>query len=271
MECFVIFVMAWCWFNATESKPQNVTSNFMKTYILNIFLIAFSFGFGQSKSHSDKFRKLEPDVWLGIWDKPNSESTLKIDTLFYDEIPKNLDFKGTVVEALKWKDALGENILIQTVTGHFSWKDYEENSKSYMLQDKSELYAYLFRKTNSESEFVRVWKVYDFNKCYGVDWFTGFIPKATTITDVNNNGISEITLPYVLICRGGMDPGEMKIIMYEENTKYALRGSTMLMCKSENPYGGEYSSSENLKNNTIFLNFLVKRWNIHKCENGKYY
>ena len=25
MECFVIFVMAWCWFNATESKPQNVS------------------------------------------------------------------------------------------------------------------------------------------------------------------------------------------------------------------------------------------------------
>ncbi len=27
MECFVIFVMAWCWLNATESKPQNVSSN----------------------------------------------------------------------------------------------------------------------------------------------------------------------------------------------------------------------------------------------------
>ena len=27
MECFVIFVMAWCWFNATESKPQNVVCN----------------------------------------------------------------------------------------------------------------------------------------------------------------------------------------------------------------------------------------------------
>ena len=27
MECFVIFVMAWCWFNATESKPQNVVGN----------------------------------------------------------------------------------------------------------------------------------------------------------------------------------------------------------------------------------------------------
>ena len=25
MECFVIFVMAWCWLNATESKPHNVS------------------------------------------------------------------------------------------------------------------------------------------------------------------------------------------------------------------------------------------------------
>ena len=31
MECFVIFVMAWCWFNATESKPQNVCRNLGKT------------------------------------------------------------------------------------------------------------------------------------------------------------------------------------------------------------------------------------------------
>ncbi len=31
MECFVIFVMAWCWFNATESKPQNVSCDAMTT------------------------------------------------------------------------------------------------------------------------------------------------------------------------------------------------------------------------------------------------
>ena len=30
MECFVIFVMAWCWFDATESKPQNVGGNLKK-------------------------------------------------------------------------------------------------------------------------------------------------------------------------------------------------------------------------------------------------
>ena len=31
MECFVIFVMAWCWCNATESKPQNVVCNLCST------------------------------------------------------------------------------------------------------------------------------------------------------------------------------------------------------------------------------------------------
>ena len=31
MECFVIFVMAWFWFNATESKPQNVMRHLKKT------------------------------------------------------------------------------------------------------------------------------------------------------------------------------------------------------------------------------------------------
>ena len=30
MECFVIFVMAWCWYNATESKPQNVVRQLKK-------------------------------------------------------------------------------------------------------------------------------------------------------------------------------------------------------------------------------------------------
>ena len=51
MECFVIFVMAWCWFNATESKPQNVVPhykpmittkrNFLKFYLSISFAFLF--------------------------------------------------------------------------------------------------------------------------------------------------------------------------------------------------------------------------------------
>jgi len=242
----------------------------MKIITILILLIA-NFTFGQTENHKERFRNLKPDVWLGIWDKENSEKSIQIDTISYDEIPKYLEFRGTVVEALKWTDSLGENILIQTVTGHFFWKDYNKDSTEYMLHDKSELYAYLFIKKKGYKTFNRIWKVYDYTECFGVDWFTGFIPKATTITDLDNDGISEISMPYVLICRGGMDPGTMKIIMYEGNTKYALRGSTMLFCKGDHPYGGKYKPSDNLTNEKTFNEFLTKRWNTHKCENDRFY
>lgn len=243
----------------------------MKETLTILILLIANCTFGQTENHKEKFRNLEPDIWLGIWDKENSEKSIQIDTISYDEIPKYLEFRGTIVEALKWTDSLGENILIQTVTGQFFWKDYDKDSTEYMLQDKSELYAYLFIKKKGENTFNRIWKVYDYNECFGVDWFTGFIPKATTITDIDNDGISEISMPYVLICRGGMDPGTMKIIMYEGNTKYALRGSTMLFCKGDHPYGGEYKSSDNLRNEKTFNEFLIRRWNAHKCENERFY
>ena len=243
----------------------------MKSLITILILIISQLSFGQTEEHKEKFRQLEPDIWLSIWNKENSSQSIQIDTLSYDDIPKTLDFRGTVVEALKWTDSNGENILIQTVTGHFNWKDYDKNSTDYMIQDKSELYAYLFQKSNSDDDYKRKWRVYDYTECFGVDWFTGFIQKATTITDLDNDGIAEISLPYVLICRGGMDPGIMKIIMYEGSTKYALRGSTMIMCETENPYGGEYNPSENLKNNKTFLDFLSNHWDRNKCEEGRYY
>lgn len=243
----------------------------MKNLITILTLIISQFCLGQTKEHKEKFRQLEPDIWLGIWDKEYSSKSIKIDTLSYDDIPKYLDFRGTVVEALKWTDSNGENILIQSVTGHFYWKQYFGDSSDYMIQDKSELYAYLFQKSKSDNQYKRKWRVYDFTECFGVDWFTGFVPKATTITDLDNDGITEISLPYVSICRGGMDPGVMKIIMYEDSTKYALRGSTVIMCNSHYQYGGDFKPSENLKANHTFFEFLKKHWERNKCEQGKYY
>lgn len=243
----------------------------MKTIFLVFTLLLSGYSFGQAIQLKEQSNQLKPELWLGIWDKKNSASKINIDTLSYDDIPKYLDFRGTVVEALRWTDEASEKILVQTITGQFNRKDYEENSKEFLIQDKSELYVYLFERKESGDKFNISWKIHDFTECFGVDLFTGFIPKATTITDIDNDGITEVTVPYVLICRGGMDPGTMKIIMYEGSEKYALRGSTMIACDGENPYGGKNSASENLNSNAVFLNFLNKRWDSHKCEKDRFY
>lgn len=238
----------------------------MKNIIITLILLTSMFAHCQTEEHKLKIDDLEPDIWLGIWDKDNSSHTINIDTMSYDAIPKYLDFRGTVVEALKWNDSLGENILIQTITGKFIWKDFFNDSSDYQIQDKSELYAYLFTKSDSSNCYTMKWRIYDYVECYGVDFYIGFIHNATTITDIDNNGISEITLPYFMFCKGGMDPSDMKIIMYEGQTKYVLIGSTMIMCESSEPYGGDFSESKNLKNKDLFLKFLIKHWNSNKCE-----
>src|SRR5574343_71381 len=51
MECFVIFVMAWFWLNATESKPHNVMSNLMRNIVIIFtffFLASFQFATAQT-------------------------------------------------------------------------------------------------------------------------------------------------------------------------------------------------------------------------------
>lgn len=232
--------------------------------ILILLLFVSSSMLGQTNSSIDKFKQLSASIRLGIWDSENSDTGIKIDRVSYEEIPKTIDFRGTVVECLKWTDSLGENLLIQSVSGHFLVNEEESD-------DKWELYAYLFRKGKDETAYKKVWRMYDYNLCFGVDWYAGFIPHATTITDIDGNGITEVSIPYVLICRGGVDPGTMKIIMYEGNNKYAVRGKTMILCDSEYAEGGAYTVSENLKGKPDFKSFLIRRWDIHKCEDDSFY
>lgn len=74
---------------------------------------------------------------------------------------------------------------------------------------------------------------------------------------------------YKLGCRGGVDPLDMKIIMYENGKKYAMRGSEKIVIsynentKNNNYTGGKYTYDEaflNSKDQKI-LEFSKKLWN----------
>ena len=236
----------------------------MKKLTLLIILVSNLF---YAQSTAEKEEDLIAEVPLQIWDSENSEKAFEIDTLIYDEIPKYLDFRGTLLTSLTWTDSKGENLLILTKSGAFDWKDYSETDKTeYDLQDKSELYAYLFLKPKGTDTYKKQWRIYDYIDCFGVDMYVGFKPEATTITDIDKDGIAEVTIPYALYCRGGMDPGIMKIIMYEGNSKFALRGETAICRNGETLYGGEFKADKTTQNNEVFLNFLIQRWETHKCE-----
>lgn len=213
----------------------------------------------------DQLKQQHPAVAKVLFDQGNS---IPVKSLSYSDVPKYLDFRGTLLQALSWTDNR-ENLLLLTASGHFVKQNQEAGSDEYERTDQSELYVYLFQKQEN-NPFELQWRVFDFNECFGVDWYTGFIPKSITITDIDKDGESEISLPYVLICRGGMDPGTMKIICYEGDSKYALRGETMI-CMEENSYGGAFKPSENLGGQAALMKHLKGLWDRHKCEIGRFY
>ena len=82
MECFVIFVMAWCWCNATESKPQNVASNMKKMPLILIILTFFgciqkekNLNLVKTETKTELTEKSETIFWL---DTISNDKFLKI-------------------------------------------------------------------------------------------------------------------------------------------------------------------------------------------------
>lgn len=233
--------------------------------IIALPLLAFS----QTKSN-EEVKKIIPTLWLSILDKTNSAKTLNIKSLNYYQIPKELDFKGIVVDAIKWNDKEGEKLVILSMTGLFEAKEYGADSLNYILHNKSEVYAYLFLKKTNFDTYSKIWRISESNDCYSDNWFTGFIPQSATITDLDEDGISELTLPYLLLCRTKNETGKLNILMYEGKDKYEVSGNTIINCNQANSEKGVFSKSDNLSYRPVFSDFLKKRWNEHQCENGRF-
>lgn len=89
----------------------------------------------------------------------------------------------------------------------------------------TDYYVYHFSIVNSS--VVLKWKIRDYVKDCDFDTRFRFIDNALSITDLNNNGVKEIWIMYSLGCRSDVSPDELKLIMYEGDTKYAIRGYTL--------------------------------------------
>ncbi|SHM45326.1 M949_RS01915 family surface polysaccharide biosynthesis protein [Myroides odoratimimus] len=229
-----------------------------KMYII-IFSLLSLLTYPQSNNVYQKYGSLEPDLALNILDLKNSASKFDVKVIEYNQIPTYLDFRGVIVSAVKWNDNLGENILILSSSGTYYTDEESGNIKT-------EIYAYLFVKKVNNNRYMRFWRMYDFIDCGPVDTGIFYIRNALTITDLNNNGIAEISFPYFLQCRGDISDDILKYMLYENNIKYALRG-TNKQCKTSKEYqgGGKYTASDNLENNSIFSSFLQQQWDKYKC------
>ncbi len=112
-------------------------------------------------------------------------------------------------------DKLGKGEVVGTITtkGYEIEKDYFED-KTLKIVRKS-------------SDGKQLWQVQDFVKECPVETTLQLL-RPILITDADANDMNEVWMIYKLACRGDVSPAEMKIIMYEGTTKYAIRGNMQI-------------------------------------------
>jgi hypothetical protein len=116
----------------------------------------------------------------------------------------------------------------------------------------------------------QTWRVTDYVKECPVDMFLCFVDKTFAVTDLNKDGNAEIWIMYKVSCQGDVSPVPMKIIMYEDNKKFAVRGTTRVEPSPNKFMGGEFTFDETFKGAPWeFRQYAEKLWQQHKVETWK--
>lgn len=188
----------------------------------------------------------------------NSFSQDKITTTNINpkDLPKGITYKGNIKTAVRWTDKLGDNIVITSETGEFTSKK-EEPTDDFR---EAALYAYHYI---IEKDSIKLnWKVSDFVKDCPFDIEANFIKNTFQVTDINNDGVAEVWLMYKILCTSDVSPAEMKIIMYEGQQKYAMRGQNKVKVSDKDFMGGEYKFDIAFMNAPeSYRTFAKKLWN----------
>ena len=184
----------------------------------------------------------------------------KVTRLDKDAVPKNIQYNGNIVQAVRWIDSTGDNIVILTATE----KSQSKNAPG------SDAALYVYHYLVSGDSIKQTWKIYDYIKECDVDMDLYFVDKAFAVTDLNKDGKAEVWIMYKNSCHGDVSPVAMKIIMYQDNKKFAVRGTTKVPVSANEYAGGEFTFDDAFKEAPVeFRQYAERLWKQHQVETWK--
>lgn len=179
------------------------------------------------------------------------------------DIPASCVTKGKVVSAYKWTDKLGENVFIATETGEIYTPEKESDDEYLDPFKEAHLYAYHYVISGSEVKLLR--ELHDFVSECQFDVEASFIPSTIQITDLNSDDTGEVWMMYKTYCLSDVSPSDLKIIMFQNGQKYALRGSSQIDWEDGSVDGGQFKFDEAFSSSPeSFRDFAKTMWNQHK-------
>lgn len=178
------------------------------------------------------------------------------------EIPKNLAHQGKIQFAKTLTDTLGKHTILYCLTGKM------QSKKSETGEPENDTFLYIYDYLETENGYKLNWKIQDEVRNCMFDLEMGFVDNAITATDLDHNNLAEIWNMYHLTCTSDVSPEDLKIIMYEGQKKYAVRGYEFVQYPSDEgttTAGGTYKMDEAFaKAPKEFRDFAKDLWQKNK-------
>lgn len=174
-------------------------------------------------------------------------------------LPGEIKVKGEITNSSGWKDQHGEHLVFTSETGIFT-PDRSKDKEDMTDLRSAEVFVYHYIKKENADNYVLSWRVHDHIVDCPVDLDATFVKNTFQVTDLDKDGEQEVWLMYKTVCHGDVSPYEMKIILYEGNDKYAVRGENKVVLEGQS-YGGKYKFDKKFKEGPQeFRDFAKKLW-----------
>ncbi|MFV3379224.1 MULTISPECIES: M949_RS01915 family surface polysaccharide biosynthesis protein [Pseudomonas] len=149
----------------------------------------------------------------------------------------------TPIKSVHFRDRDGEGLLVLSrADGQATDAETEQEV------DKVVLKATLYGRSADGDAFKSRWQIEQETSCPGLDLDVDFYTDVSDVSDLNKDGVAELTVASHAFCGGGIDPHDIAIEMREGQAVYSITGQSLITPAGEEPVGGEREDSASLKN-----------------------
>ena len=171
----------------------------------------------------------------------SSDSTVESLTFSKAALPSAAKYKGGVIDGLRFRDKNGENHVV------FSRDPLTGESKNREIWLFANHYA-----VDSSGEVKTLRTVKQKADCDEFDLIADFRTASFGVTDLDSDGLGEVTFAYRYTCTSDVSPLTYKLLMIENGDKYIMRGSTEINAGNGEYYGGDYTIDESFQTAPLF-------------------
>lgn len=146
------------------------------------------------------------------------------------------------LKLVHYRDTAGEGLLVLTRT---DTRTHDAESDQDM--DVATLTATLYGRATADAPFVQRWQSDSPTECEGLDLDAGYFLDQVGASDLDADGVAELTLASHSFCGGGVDPQQIVIELRRDNDVYRIDGESLVTIEGDAPFGGERQDSASYK------------------------